>query len=178
MGAATLRPMHERPDPEAAAAPPPVEPSDGPWTDGSVESIGRPDLDSLPVTGITRRRVAFVLASVLSAWIIIVFARQVGEATAASSTAQTLASQNAVLTADVAALQRELEKVGEKPYILQQARGYGLGSAKEIPFTMGSDAPALATDAPGSEVQRLGEKAERRSPLESWLAVLFGPDDH
>ena len=171
--------MHERPDLEPGELLDPARDSDDvePTSDPRPDAVGRPDLDSLPVAGITRRRVAFVLATLLSAWIIVVFARQVGEATAASGKAQAAAAQNAVLTGDVAALQRELDRVSERAYILQQARAYGLGSAKETPFTLGPDAPPLSADAPGSADLRLGERVERRTPLESWLSLLFGPTE-
>ena len=134
-----------------------------------------PDLDTLPVAGITRRRVAFVLAAVVSAWIVVVFARQVSEAAAATGRADDSAAVNAALTADVAALQRELDLVQARPYILQQARGHGLGKEREIPFTLTNDAPALPADAPGSAAQALGATQDRGSPFDTWLRLLFGP---
>lgn len=135
-----------------------------------------PDLDTLPVPGITRRRVAFVLAAVVSAWIIVVFARQVSEAAAATGRADEAAVVNAALTADVAALQRELDLVQETAYIGQQARAHGLGTPDEVAFTLAHDAPALPADAPGSATQALGAAQDGSSPLDTWLRLLFGPD--
>jgi hypothetical protein len=154
-----------RPDPLEPTAP----------TESLSGVLPGPDLDGLPIPGITRRRVAFVLAALVTAWIVIVFARQVSEAAAVGTRAIDAAERNAELTGQVAAVQRELELITEERYILQQARGYGLGTAAETPFTLGPDAPPLADDAPGSAAQRLGETAAGRSPLESWLTVLFGP---
>jgi len=50
----------------------------------------------------------------------------------------------------------------------------GLGGPDEIPFMLAADAPPLAADAPGSASVRVGADLERRSPLETWLALLFG----
>ena len=61
-------------------------------------------------------------------------------------------------------------------FVLQQARGYGLGGAHEIPFTLAAGAPPLPPDAPGSASLRLGAPTSV-SPLERWLTVLFGPGD-
>jgi cell division protein FtsB len=151
--------------PSAPGLPPP--PSDA--------VVGELDLDRLPLAGITRRRVALVVAAVVTAWIVIAITRQVGEAAAATARAEQATLENAQLAADVTALERELELIGRQPYILQQARSYGLGSAQEIPFELPPDTPPVAADAPGSATQRLGVSLERRSPLESWLSVLFGP---
>lgn len=134
-----------------------------------------PDLETMPVPGITPRRVAFVMAAIVSAWIVIVFARQVGEAATATGRADEAVARNAALTADVAGLQRELATVQQQTYILQQARGHRLGMTGEIPFTLSADAPTLAADAPGSATQALGSDQDRSSPLETWLRLLFGP---
>ncbi len=150
----------ERSDGLAAADPSPLRP---------------PDLDTLPVAGITRRRVAFALAAVFTAWIVVVFARQVGAAAAATGRADQAAELNAVLTADVAAMQRELGLVQQQPFILQQARAHGLGEEDEVPFSLANDAPPLPADAPGSAAQALGADQQRTSPLDTWLRVLFGP---
>jgi len=144
--------------------------------EGRVQGSFRPpDLDTMPVPGITRRRVAFAMAAIVSAWIIIVFARQVGEGAAATGRAEAAAIENAALTADVAGLQRELDQVRQQAYIEQQARGHRLGDPGEIPFAVAADAPALPADAPGSATQALGASQERGSPLDSWLRLLFGP---
>jgi hypothetical protein len=138
-------------------------------------AIPAPDFDGLPIPGITRRRVAFVLAALVTAWIVVVFARQVSEAAAVGARAVDAAEHNGALTRQVAAVQRELELITEPRYILQQARGYGLGTAAETPFTLAPEASPLAADAPGSAAHRLGETEAGRSPLETWLSVLFGP---
>jgi cell division protein FtsB len=136
-----------------------------------------PDLAALPVVGITRRRVAILASAMLAAWIVIAFARQVGEVSAASTRAEDIASANAALRIEVGALERELDLIARQRYIEQQGRAYGLGGPREIAFTLADDAPALPDDAPGSAALRVGAQSEHVAPLERWLTVLFGPSD-
>jgi cell division protein FtsB len=133
------------------------------------------DLSALSIAGITRRRVGWVAAAFLAAWIVVVFARQAGEAATASSRADQTALDNAALAAEVASLTKELSIIERPAYISQQARAYGLGSPKEIPFTLDSSVPAPGPDAPGSAALRVGARDNRPTPLESWLSLLFGP---
>jgi cell division protein FtsB len=148
--------------------------ADGP--DGDARPVG-PDLAALPIAGITRRRMAALLGVLLAAWIVVVFARQVGEASAATAKAEDIAAGNVALRQEVTALQGELGVIGRPEYVSQQARGYGLGSRTEISFRLAPDAPALPADAPGSAAVRLGSELTDVSPLERWLTLLFGPSD-
>ena len=136
-----------------------------------------PDLAVLPIAGITRRRVAILASAMLAAWIVIAFARQVGEASAATAHADDIASANAALRIEVGALERELELIARQRYIEQQGRAYGLGGPREIAFALEQDAAALPADAPGSAALRIGAGSEAVAPLERWLTVLFGPSD-
>jgi cell division protein FtsB len=135
---------------------------------------GKPDLSAIPVIGITRRRMAFLGAAFATVWIVIIFARQVGEASAATGRLDQLRQGNVELAGSVAALERELELIQGEPYIVQQARGFGLGGPRDIAFTL-SRRPDLPVDAPGSAAVRLGAHEAPDTPLESWLALLFGP---
>jgi cell division protein FtsB len=135
---------------------------------------GMPDLSGLPVVGITRRRMAFLGAAFVAVWIVIAFARQVGEASAATTRLEDLRQGNVELAAEVAALEREFELIQGNPYILQQARAFGLGGPRDIAFTL-PERPDLPPDAPGSAAVRLGAQASPETPLDTWLALLFGP---
>ena len=137
---------------------------------------GEPSLTALPIAGFTRRRMAIVLGALLVAWIVFVFARQVSEAAAASGRAEAMVVSNDQRREQVAALERELERIGDRRFILQQARGYGLGGRHEIPFSLAGGAPSLPPDAPGSASVRVGASTST-SPLERWLTLLFGPGD-
>ena len=137
---------------------------------------GGPDLSALPIAGITQRRIAIVLGALIAAWIVLLFARQVGDASAASSRAEAMIVENAVRHSEIAGLERELDRIQQRRFILQQARAHGLGGHKEIAFTLDADAPPLAADAPGSAALRVGAP-NTVTPLESWLSLLFGSDD-
>jgi cell division protein FtsB len=136
---------------------------------------GFPDLSALPVTGFTRRRLGFLGAGVLASWIVISFARQVGDASAATSRLEGLQTSNTQLAEQVAGLEHEYQLIQGDAWVRQQARAYGLGSGREVPFTLGPGATALRADAPGSAAVRLGAQGASTSPLESWMTLLFGP---
>ena len=136
---------------------------------------GAVDLAALPIVGLTRRRMALMVGALLAVWILIAFARQVAEASESATRAQDIASGNAMLRLEVAAMERELEAIGRQRFVEQQARGYGVGTSRETPFALAPDAPPLAGDAPGSAAVRVGADIEHVSPFERWLTVLFGP---
>jgi cell division protein FtsB len=149
----------------------PVDSAPGPASAG----LGAGTLADLPIAGLTRRRMAFLLGALITAWVVVLFARQVSEASAATARADDLRTTNAVLAAEVEALERELELIQRQAYVVQQARAHRLGEPQEVPFTLEADPPPLPFDAPGMASVRLGAGEDRRSPLESWLSLLFGP---
>jgi hypothetical protein len=167
------RPLDDEPLP--AADDPSLE-TEEVWSEGAQEPQ-EPGLAALPIVGITRRRVAAGVAVLLAVWILGVFVRQVGEASTATSLADEIAAGNVAQAAHVASLERELELIARSKFIKQQARGHGLGTPREIPFALAADAPVLPEDAPGSAGQRIGIERDAVAPLESWLTVLFGPED-
>jgi hypothetical protein len=132
-------------------------------------------LDGLSVAGITRRRVAWLLGAMVATWIVIVFARQMSDAASMSSQADQARVANASAAAEVAELQREFDLVQQQAYIEQQARGIGLGSAKDHAYVISPDASPLPATAPGSAAVRLGAPPVNHSALDSWLELLFGP---
>lgn len=139
--------------------------------DGRSERV---DLTGLSIAGITRRRVGWLAGGLLSIWIVLVFARQVGDAGAAAEKATQLAADNAALAAEVTSLQNEVDLVVRPEYIAIAARGYQLGADREIPFALGPSVAAPLDGAPGSASVRLGAHDEHQTPLESWLSMLFG----
>jgi cell division protein FtsB len=168
----------DRPDPRAAAARTTIDRADAPGPDPDEDpepSSGRVDLTGLSIAGITRRRVGWVAAALVSVWIVVVFARQVGEAGAAAGRAAQLAADNAALAAEVTALQHEVDLVVRPEYVAIAARGHGLGGDHEIPFSLSPSVAAPVDGAPGSASVRLGAHVDRQTPLESWLSLLFGP---
>jgi cell division protein FtsB len=160
-------------EPSTPVADPGEDAVDGASPGGSLAE--RVDLTGLSIAGITRRRVGWVAAGLLATWIVIVFARQVGDAAAASNRAAQLAIDNAALAAEVQSLQDEVDLIVRPDYVALAARGYGLGGSHEIPFTLSPTVPAPVDGAPGSASVRLGAGGDRQTPLESWLSLLFGP---
>jgi hypothetical protein len=141
-----------------------------------VSRAGGPDLSSLPIAGISQRKLAALLGVLVAAWIVVLFARQVGDASAASARAEAMIVDNATRHAQVAALERELERIQQSRFVLLQARADGLGGHNEIAFTLDPDAAPLPSDAPGSAGLRVGAAAPV-SPLDRWLTLLFGAGD-
>jgi cell division protein FtsB len=159
--------------PEAAERPDPGgSPTNGPAGAAAVAS-----LSDLPVAGLTRRRIGFLIGALVAAWMLVLFARQVIEASDAASRAEAMRASNGALEADVEALERELDLIQRQTYVQQQAREFRLGRPTEVPFILDDAAPPLGVDAPGSAAARLGAAAEPASPLESWLDLLFGSDE-
>jgi cell division protein FtsB len=164
------RPPDQLPDQPAESAPAPAPDTETTAADGI-------DLSSLSIAGITRRRVGWACAALIAAWVVVIFARQASEGAAAASRADQISHDNVALAAEVAALEHELQTIERPAYVSQQARAYGLGTDKEIPFALDPAVPSPGPDAPGSASTRVGAAEERVTPLESWLSLLFGPAD-
>lgn len=159
---------------------PPLEPTDASppasAEGGSATAPSEaPSLAGFGVAGISRRRIAWAGVAIAAAWIVVGFAGQAAEASRATVRVAEEQALNAVVAAETDALRRELALVTQERWVLQQARAYQLGSSRERPFALDPSAPDLPADAPGSAVRRVGAEVEERTPLESWLEVLFGP---
>jgi hypothetical protein len=178
-GEATLGPMRRpfrRPDPASfeTATSEAFEPEPGVVAPTPAAAGAMGSLADLPVAGLTRRRIALLIGALVAAWVIVLFARQVGEASEATARADAMRVANVQLGSDVSALESELELIQKHVYVSQAAREFRLGKAREIPFALADDAPPLADDAPGSALVRLGAGAAEATPLESWARLLFG----
>ncbi len=162
------------PAPSADATPKRSQRAPGP-TPSAPPASGEPSLEALPIAGFSRRRVGFAFGVLITAWVVVIFARQVGDAAAAQTRADQMRRENTVLAAQVAALDRERTFIQTEPFVAFEARAYGLGGSKERPFSLSPDASPLPSDAPGSAAVRIGAPEATPSPLESWLSLLFGP---
>jgi hypothetical protein len=136
---------------------------------------GEAALAGLPITGITRKRLGWLLGACVAVWVLLLFVRQVGDASAAQARADHIERENAVLATRVEALARERDLVQQSAFVALEARGYGLGTTRERPFVLAPGAPSLPPDAPGSATLRVGHVEDAGTPLESWLEILFGP---
>jgi len=115
-----------------------------------------------------------LVAGLFALWLVGVFARQVGEASSAASQVDEMRARNAAMERDVASLEQELKLIQDPAFVSEMARGYLLGSPREVPFTIDPKAPPLPADAPGSIGIKPDASAEPASPLDSWLQALFG----
>ncbi len=168
--------MSRADDPDTAPdASPQSGPAALPAAPAAVGGVGSVSLADLPVAGLTRRRIALLLGAVVAAWVLLLFAHQVGQASEAAARADAMRTSNAALAANVAALKSELDLIQRQAFVEQQARAYRMGTAREIPFTLADNAPSLPPDAPGSAGVRLGAPAAPPSPLQQWIRLLFGP---
>jgi hypothetical protein len=139
-----------------------------------VEQPVREPAEPRPSRGLSGRRIAVLVAGLVSLWLVGVFARQVGDATAAANQADQMRARNVAATRDLAELERELSLIQQPAFISNVARGYLLGSPREITFTIDPNAPALPSDAPGSVGIRPVTTTESTSPIDAWLQALFG----
>ena len=125
--------------------------------------------------GLTRGRLAAVIAGLVLLWLIGVFARQVGEAASAADQANAMRVRNGQVAQQIQALQAELHLIQQSGFTDSAARGYMLGSPQEIPFVIDPNAAPLPSDAPGSVgIQPQAQTGTSDSPLDSWLKALFG----
>jgi hypothetical protein len=146
-------------------------------TDASSEAEARAEPAGMsgPSLSLSRRRLAVLVAGFLCLYLVGVFARQVGEAAAASDQADRMRDRNAALRSDLAALREELALIQQQGFVDSTARGYGLGTAGELTVTLDPNAPPLPADAPGSVGIADASGQNDKSPLEAWLEALFGP---
>jgi hypothetical protein len=149
------------------------EPPDAAGGGGQV-SAARAQLPEIPLAGFTRRRLAWILAALVAAWILFTFGRQVGDAADASARAERARATNTTLAAELDRLRAELAFIQQPKYVALQARAFGVGGRGERQFTLAAGAPTLPPDAPGSATQRIGYRVVTRSPFDAWLIVLFG----
>lgn len=141
------------------------------------EAIPMPSLRELGVAGITRTHLLWVGLAVVAAWVVVGLGSQAAEASRAAAMLAEAEAANARAAAETETLTRELALVTQERWILQQARGYQLGSRHERPFSLAPGIPELLADAPGSAAARLGAPEATRTPLEAWLEILFGDPD-
>ncbi len=142
--------------------------------DPYAEQEARASAEARPSLGLSRRKLAVIVAGLVCLWLVGVFAHQVGEAAAAADQVDAMRARNAAEVREIDSLQAELKVIQQTGFIDFAARGYLLGSPREIPFTIDPAAPPLPADAPGSTGINPQVVSQPQSPLESWLQALFG----
>ena len=69
------------------------------------------------------------------------------------------------------------QRIQQQRFIVQQARGYGLGGPKEIAFTLGAERPKPPARCTRVRPACGSARGTSTTPLDSWLTLLFGPGD-
>lgn len=131
-------------------------------------------LESIQGLRFTRRRSAVLVAGLVVIWLVGVFANQASDAAAAASQADALQARNTALQQDIDSLQAELQLIQQPGFVSSAAHGYMLGLPGEIPFTIDPSVAAPAAGAPGSVGIVPQTITQPASPLDAWLAALFG----
>ncbi len=165
-------PPSRRPDPATpetatsdALAPEPGAVAPTPVAAGALGSLA-----DLPVAGLTRRRIALLIGALVAAWVIVLFARQVGEASEATARADAMRVANVQLEAEVSALEAELELIQKQAYIAQAAREYRLGQGQRDPVRAGGRCPGA-----GRRRARVGAGPARHARCGAHPARVLGP---
>jgi cell division protein FtsB len=132
---------------------------------------GTPPRPRLSLRRLTRRHLALAMGGLVAAWIALVIAGAVGDSSAVNERAAALRIENADLQARLDMTRREAELVQGDAYVSLEARAFGMGRGNERSFSLQPGAP------PPPRLRLLGEdpdEASPSSPLDDWLALLFG----
>ena len=129
-----------------------------------------------------RVHLAVIGIAIVAVWLVLVFARALGDVDRATARQQGVAAAAATLQAQLDADKREQQIVQTDGFQRLQARAYGMGAPGEVVFTLPQDAPSPApitplggstgaTSLPGGS----GASADAPSrPLDAWLRLIFG----
>jgi hypothetical protein len=116
--------------------------------------------------------------AIVAVWLVLVFARALGDVDKATTRQQGVAAEATTLQQRLDADHRELLLVQTDAFQRMQAREYGMGAAGEVVFSLPQDAPSPApitllggATAQGTSATRASPAA---SPLDAWLKLLFG----
>jgi hypothetical protein len=140
---------------------------------GSTDTLDPRDLDGGPSFeqsfGIPGTYLAWILAALLGIFVAAALGRVVLDAAAASARVEALRAENAALEARVDALAAEKQLVTSPIFVEVAGRGRGYGDPAEQAFGL------LPGGAPPPDLERAAAASgERGSPLDAWLAALFG----
>lgn len=120
-----------------------------------------------------RSYLALALIVIVAIWVVFMFGRALTQLNEATQRAAAVQNETIALHDRLEQAQRELELVQTDAFLSLQARGYGMGEPGERAFGLAPGAPAPPAIVPlGGETA----SAAGRTPLESWLRLLFGGD--
>jgi hypothetical protein len=117
-----------------------------------------------------RSHVALIILIVVGSWVVLSFGRTITQLNAATDRQAALTAETGALTAQLAAVHREMELIQTDAFQGLQARAYGIGAPGEVAFSLDADAP------PPSAITPLGGDAnsgKAQTPLDAWLRLIF-----
>jgi type II secretory pathway pseudopilin PulG len=124
-----------------------------------------------------RLHAILVAIAIVSVWLVLVFARALGDVDRATARHQQMSDDAAALQTRLDADRRELALVQTDAFQRLQARAYGMGAANEVVFSLPADAPTPAPIVPLGATSAAADDAAPASattPLDAWLEILFG----
>lgn len=122
-----------------------------------------------------RLHLLLLLIAVVSVWLVIVFAKALGDVDRATARRAAVAAEAATLQARLDADHRELALVQTDGFQRLQARAYGMGEPGEIAFSLPPDAPPPPAITPlGDARPATAGTRTTTAPLDAWLTILFG----
>jgi cell division protein FtsB len=119
-----------------------------------------------------RRTVGLVALLVVGIWLVVVFGHALADANTINADAARARAENDALRARVEAGRREIAFIQTDTFLSLEARAYGMGRRGERAFALEPGAPS-----PPPLVPLGGEPSPQvpPTPLEEWVALLFGP---
>lgn len=118
-----------------------------------------------------RAQILLVGLIVAGFWLVLVYGRALSQLNEATARQAAIASETQQMQMELDADQRELRLVQTDAFQGMQARALGLGADGELVFALASGAPAPAQIVP---LGRSAGPAATKTPLESWIELLFG----
>ncbi len=117
-----------------------------------------------------RRHLGLVVGALIALWLVLVFSRAVTEAAAVNEDADAVRQQIAELRERLDDARREVAVIQSGEFVLHRSRAFGMGETGERVFSLEPGAP------PAPQIRPLGEPVEQEptTPLEDWIALLFG----
>lgn len=138
-----------------------------------LDSLARQLRRGRPGIGPGRSYLALAVIVIVAIWVVFMFGRALTQLNEATQRAAAVRTETVALHDRLEQAERELELVQTDAFLSLQARGYGMGESGERAFGLAPGAPP-----PPAIVPLGGEAASTvgRTPLESWLRLLFGGD--
>ena len=121
---------------------------------------------------VTRVHLGLIALAVISVWLVLVFARTLGDLDRAAARQQAIAAESDALATRLAADKREYALVQSDAFQSLQARAYALGAAGELVFSLAPGAPSAPPITPLGHPVRAA--VAPGSALDAWLEILFG----